>query len=124
MLFFLSFFFFLVLSYRLGHQYPLPVAHEDVSVVKFFLQDKILEKYGVDPTWVCISGDSAGGLIAATAAQLVRFMCYMLYLFITHTHARTLTQKYHFLFVRMFLMDLYFKLLNGKTNNKETCPFT
>lgn len=120
MLFFLSFFFFLVWSYRLGHQYQFPVAHEDVSVVKFFLQDKILAKYGVDPTWVCISGDSAGGLIAATVAQLVCFMCYMLYLFITHTI--TLTQKCHF--VRMFLMNLYFKLLNGKTNNKETCPFT
>ncbi|XP_055274841.1 arylacetamide deacetylase-like 2 [Moschus berezovskii] len=60
-------------DYRLGHQYQFPVAHEDVvSVLKFFLQDKILAKYGVDPTRVCISGDSAGGLIAATVAQLIQ----------------------------------------------------
>ncbi|XP_020742208.2 arylacetamide deacetylase-like 2 [Odocoileus virginianus] len=60
-------------DYRLGHQYQFPVAHEDViSVVKFFLQDKILAKYGVDPTRVCISGESAGGLIAATVAQLIQ----------------------------------------------------
>ncbi|XP_043731214.1 arylacetamide deacetylase-like 2 isoform X2 [Cervus elaphus] len=70
---FQAFLSFTNFCYRLGHQYQFPVAHEDVvSVVKFFLQDKILAKYGVDPARVCISGDSAGGLIAAAVAQLIQ----------------------------------------------------
>nr|XP_020742185.1 arylacetamide deacetylase-like 2 [Odocoileus virginianus texanus] len=58
---------------RLAPQYPFPVTHEDVaSVAKFFLQDKILAKYGVDPSRVCISGDSSGGTLAAGVTQLIQ----------------------------------------------------
>ncbi|XP_065799786.1 arylacetamide deacetylase-like 2 [Muntiacus reevesi] len=58
---------------RLAPQYQFPVTQEDVaSVVKFFLQDKILAKYGVDPNRVCISGDSSGGTLAAGVTQLIQ----------------------------------------------------
>ncbi|XP_006868038.1 PREDICTED: arylacetamide deacetylase-like 2-like [Chrysochloris asiatica] len=60
-------------DYRLAPQYQFPVALDDVfAVVKHFLQDKILEKYGVDPTRICISGDSCGGLLATKVIQLMQ----------------------------------------------------
>ncbi|XP_060232919.1 arylacetamide deacetylase-like 2 [Meriones unguiculatus] len=61
------------IEYRLAPQYKFPAALEDcVLVVKFFLQDKILEKYGVDPARICISGDSSGATLAAAATQLLQ----------------------------------------------------
>nr|XP_021484366.1 arylacetamide deacetylase-like 2 [Meriones unguiculatus] len=61
------------IDYRLAPQYPFPAALEDcVLVVKFLLQDKILEKYGVDPARICISGDSSGATLAAAATQLLQ----------------------------------------------------
>ncbi|XP_028619486.1 arylacetamide deacetylase-like 2 [Grammomys surdaster] len=63
----------IALDYRLAPQHPFPAALEDcIFVIKFFLQDKVLEKYGVDPTRICISGDSSGGSLAATANQLLQ----------------------------------------------------
>ncbi|XP_040610312.1 arylacetamide deacetylase-like 2 [Mesocricetus auratus] len=60
-------------DYRLAPQYPFPAALEDcILVVKFFLQDTILAKYGVDPARICISGDSFGGTLAAAATQMLR----------------------------------------------------
>ncbi|KAK1344216.1 hypothetical protein QTO34_014781 [Cnephaeus nilssonii] len=57
-------------SYRLAPQHRFPAQFEDsISAVKFFLQDKILMKYGVDPTRICISGDSSGGNLAAAVTQ-------------------------------------------------------
>ncbi|XP_055452740.1 arylacetamide deacetylase-like 2 [Psammomys obesus] len=59
------------IDYRLAPHYPFPAAHEGcVLMVKFFLQDKILEKYGVDPARICVSGDSSAGTLATTASQL------------------------------------------------------
>ncbi|XP_006149802.1 arylacetamide deacetylase-like 2 isoform X1 [Tupaia chinensis] len=61
------------LDYRLTPQHHFPAQFEDsITVVKFFLQDKILRKYGVDPTRVCISGDSSGGTLAAAVTQQVQ----------------------------------------------------
>ncbi|XP_052036923.1 arylacetamide deacetylase-like 2 [Apodemus sylvaticus] len=61
-------------DYRLAPQHLFPAALEDcIFVVKLFLQDKVLAKYGVDPTRICISGDSSGGTLAATVTQLVCF---------------------------------------------------
>ncbi|XP_058586224.1 arylacetamide deacetylase-like 2 isoform X1 [Neofelis nebulosa] len=61
------------IDYRLAPQYQFPVPLEDViSVVRFFLQDNILAKYGVDPSRICISGDSSGGTLAAKVTQLVQ----------------------------------------------------
>ncbi|XP_068960548.1 arylacetamide deacetylase-like [Petaurus breviceps papuanus] len=59
-------------NYRLAPKYHFPAPLDDtISVVKFFLQDEILAKYGVDPTRVCISGDSIGGTIAASITHMV-----------------------------------------------------
>ncbi|XP_041515457.1 arylacetamide deacetylase-like 2 [Microtus oregoni] len=60
-------------DYRLAPQYLFPAALEDCIVaVKFFLQDKVLKKYGVDPAHICISGDSSGGGLAGSVTQLLQ----------------------------------------------------
>ncbi|KFO32805.1 Arylacetamide deacetylase-like 2 [Fukomys damarensis] len=60
-------------DYRLAPQHHFPAQFEDgVTAVKFFLQDKILSKYGVDPSRICISGDSSGGTLAAAVTQQVQ----------------------------------------------------
>ncbi|NWI86258.1 AAAD deacetylase, partial [Pitta sordida] len=57
-------------NYRLAPEHPFPTPFEDVyAVTKFFLQSKVLAQYGVDPTRVCVAGDSAGGNLAAAVAQ-------------------------------------------------------
>ncbi|XP_055452866.1 arylacetamide deacetylase-like 2 [Psammomys obesus] len=59
------------IDYRVAPQYKFPAALEDcVLVVKFFLQDKILDKYGVDPARICVSGESSGAMLATAATQL------------------------------------------------------
>ncbi|XP_059021221.1 arylacetamide deacetylase-like 2 [Mustela lutreola] len=60
-------------DYRLAPQYKFPVPYEDCfTVVKYFLQDEILTKYGVDPTRICIAGDSSGANLAAGIIQQVQ----------------------------------------------------
>ncbi|XP_003476341.1 arylacetamide deacetylase-like 2 [Cavia porcellus] len=60
-------------DFRQAPQYLFPVPLEDcVFAVKFFLQDKILMKYGVDPTRICITGDSSGGLLATSVVYLLQ----------------------------------------------------
>nr|XP_055177183.1 arylacetamide deacetylase-like 2 isoform X2 [Nyctereutes procyonoides] len=57
-------------DYRLAPQHHFPVQFEDcLTAVKFFLQDEILAKYGVDPTRICISGDSSGAGLATGVTQ-------------------------------------------------------
>ncbi|XP_008052393.1 arylacetamide deacetylase-like 2 [Carlito syrichta] len=59
-------------DYRLAPQHQYPAQFEDaIAAVTFFLQDKILTKYGVDPTRICISGDSSGGTLATAVTQYV-----------------------------------------------------
>ncbi|XP_003511718.1 arylacetamide deacetylase-like 2 [Cricetulus griseus] len=61
------------MDYRLAPQHHFPAQFEDgITAVKFFLQDKILAKYGVDPTRIAISGDSSGGTLAAAVTQQVQ----------------------------------------------------
>ncbi|XP_034357198.1 arylacetamide deacetylase-like 2 [Arvicanthis niloticus] len=61
------------IDYRLAPKHPFPAALEDcVHVTKFFLQENILAKYRVDPSRICIMGDSSGGTLAATVTQLLQ----------------------------------------------------
>ncbi|XP_003218232.1 arylacetamide deacetylase [Anolis carolinensis] len=58
------------IEYRLAPKYHFPVQFEDVyAVTKYFLQRSVLEEHKVDPERVCISGDSAGGNLAAAVTQ-------------------------------------------------------
>ncbi|XP_007938353.1 arylacetamide deacetylase-like 2 [Orycteropus afer afer] len=60
-------------DYRLAPQHHFPAQLEDgMAAVKFFLQDKILRKYGVDPNRICISGDSSGATLTAAISQEVQ----------------------------------------------------
>ncbi|XP_038204221.1 arylacetamide deacetylase-like 2 [Arvicola amphibius] len=61
------------IDYRLAPQYRFPTALEDcVFASKFFLQDKVLAEYGVDPARICVMGDSSGGTLAAAVVQLLQ----------------------------------------------------
>ncbi|KAM3930455.1 arylacetamide deacetylase-like [Leptodactylus fuscus] len=58
------------INYRLAPKFHFPIPFDDVyNVVTFFLQEKNLEKYSVDPNRIAVSGDSAGGNLAAAVAQ-------------------------------------------------------
>ncbi|XP_076139080.1 arylacetamide deacetylase [Alosa pseudoharengus] len=57
-------------EYRLAPAHHFPVPFEDVyRVVKHFLQAGVLAQYQVDPGRIAVSGDSAGGNLAAAVAQ-------------------------------------------------------
>ncbi|XP_066225986.1 arylacetamide deacetylase-like isoform X2 [Saccopteryx leptura] len=59
-------------NYRLAPKYHFPIQFEDVyNSLKWFLHQDVLEKYGVDPKRIGISGDSAGGNLAAAVSQQV-----------------------------------------------------
>ncbi|KAL2804552.1 arylacetamide deacetylase [Daubentonia madagascariensis] len=57
-------------NYRLAPKYHFPVQFEDVyNALRWFLRKKVLAKYGVDPERIGITGDSAGGNLAAAVTQ-------------------------------------------------------
>lgn len=57
-------------EYRLAPAYHFPVPYEDVyRVVKHFLQKGVLAQFSVDPERIAVSGDSAGGNLAAAVSQ-------------------------------------------------------
>uniref|UniRef100_A0A8C4MR53 Arylacetamide deacetylase n=1 Tax=Equus asinus TaxID=9793 RepID=A0A8C4MR53_EQUAS len=59
-------------DYRLAPKYHFPTQFEDVyNALKWFLHEKVLAKYGVNPERVAVSGDSAGGNLAAAVTQQV-----------------------------------------------------
>ncbi|KAF3692691.1 Arylacetamide deacetylase [Channa argus] len=60
----------LSVEYRLAPPHHFPVPYEDVyHVVKHFLQKGVLALYSVDPGRIAVSGDSAGGNLAAAVTQ-------------------------------------------------------
>ncbi|XP_078523674.1 arylacetamide deacetylase-like isoform X1 [Lissotriton helveticus] len=57
-------------DYRLAPAHHFPAPFEDAyAVTKYFLQKGILHLYNVDPERICVSGDSAGGNLAAAVTQ-------------------------------------------------------
>ncbi|XP_002759530.4 arylacetamide deacetylase-like [Callithrix jacchus] len=57
-------------NYRLAPKYHFPNQFEDVyNALRWLLRQEILEKYGIDPKRIGISGDSAGGNLAAAVTQ-------------------------------------------------------
>ncbi|MGH0158161.1 UNVERIFIED_CONTAM: hypothetical protein FKN15_035155 [Acipenser sinensis] len=57
-------------DYRLAPAYHFPVQFDDVyNVVKYIVQDHVLSQYSVDVNRIAVSGDSAGGNLAAAVAQ-------------------------------------------------------
>ncbi|XP_023262214.1 arylacetamide deacetylase-like [Seriola lalandi dorsalis] len=60
----------LSVEYRLAPAHHFPVPYEDVyHVVKYFFQKGVLAQYAVDPGRIAVSGDSAGGNLAAAVSQ-------------------------------------------------------
>lgn len=63
------------IEYRLVPKVYFPEQiHDVVHATKYFLQPEVLHKYSVDPGRVGISGDSAGGNLAAALGQQVTEM--------------------------------------------------
>lgn len=61
-----------VCRYRLAPEVHFPVQYEDcLAAAKHFLEPGILGKLSVDPQRVAVSGDSAGGNLAAAVAQQI-----------------------------------------------------
>ncbi|XP_063297086.1 arylacetamide deacetylase [Pelobates fuscus] len=58
------------IEYRLAPKVNFPTQFDDVyAAVKYLLDESTLQKYSVDPNRVAISGDSAGGNLAAAVMQ-------------------------------------------------------
>ncbi|XP_063298755.1 neutral cholesterol ester hydrolase 1 [Pelobates fuscus] len=60
------------IEYRLVPDVHFPTPLDDVfTATKYFLSPEILEKYSIDPDRIAISGDSAGGNLAAAVCQQI-----------------------------------------------------
>ncbi|XP_053714725.1 neutral cholesterol ester hydrolase 1-like isoform X1 [Synchiropus splendidus] len=60
----------LSVDYRLAPEAVFPDQYHDaLAASRAFLSDEVLQRYAVDPDRVCVSGDSAGGNLAAAVAQ-------------------------------------------------------
>uniref|UniRef100_A0A667YMP3 Neutral cholesterol ester hydrolase 1 n=1 Tax=Myripristis murdjan TaxID=586833 RepID=A0A667YMP3_9TELE len=57
-------------SYRLAPEAVFPDQYHDaLAASRAFLSARVLDRYSVDPERLCVSGDSAGGNLAAAVAQ-------------------------------------------------------
>ncbi|XP_039645906.1 neutral cholesterol ester hydrolase 1-like isoform X2 [Perca fluviatilis] len=57
-------------DYRLAPEAVFPDQYHDaLAASRAFLSAQVLERYSIDPERVCVSGDSAGGNLAAAVAQ-------------------------------------------------------
>lgn len=63
----------LSVDYRLAPQHAYPAGPEDCeTVLKWALDGEGLSEYGIDPEYIAVGGDSAGGNMAAYLAQKYR----------------------------------------------------
>lgn len=71
---------FFFCRYRLVPEVCFPEQfHDALRATKHFLQPDVLAEYSVDPNRIAISGDSAGGnLAAAVCQQVTSSVCYVL----------------------------------------------
>lgn len=61
-----------ICSYRLYPEVLFPVPYLDcLAAAKHFLSQEVLANYAIDSERVAVSGDSAGGNLAAAVAQAV-----------------------------------------------------
>lgn len=59
-------------SYRLAPEAVFPDQYHDaLAAARAFLSAQVLQEHSIDPERVCVSGDSAGGNLAAAVAQQV-----------------------------------------------------
>jgi len=59
-------------SYRLAPEAVFPDQYYDaLAASRAFLSPEVARRYGLDPERLCVSGDSAGGNLAAAVAQEV-----------------------------------------------------
>lgn len=59
-------------SYRLAPEAVFPDQYHDaLAASRAFLSPEVLQRYSIDPERTCVSGDSAGGNLAAAVAQEV-----------------------------------------------------
>ncbi|XP_074549263.1 neutral cholesterol ester hydrolase 1-like [Halichoeres trimaculatus] len=57
-------------DYRLAPEAVFPDQYHDaLAASRAFLSSEVMERYSIDPQRVCVSGDSAGGNLAAAVAQ-------------------------------------------------------
>ncbi|XP_029384508.1 neutral cholesterol ester hydrolase 1-like [Echeneis naucrates] len=57
-------------DYRLAPEAVFPDQYDDaLAASRAFLSPQVLERYSIDPRRLCVSGDSAGGNLAAAVAQ-------------------------------------------------------
>lgn len=60
-------------SYRLAPEAVFPDQYHDaLAASRAFLSSQVLQRYRIDPQRLCVSGDSAGGNLAAAVAQEVK----------------------------------------------------
>lgn len=59
----------LAIDYRLAPEHCFPCAHDDALAAWAWLQEKGIEKAGIDPARCAVAGDSAGGNLAAYLCQ-------------------------------------------------------
>ncbi|KAM6161370.1 arylacetamide deacetylase-like [Erethizon dorsatum] len=58
------------IDYRIAPKYHFPIQFEDVyNALRWFLRKDVLEDYDINPKRICVSGDSAGGNLAAAVTQ-------------------------------------------------------
>lgn len=72
-----------IFRYRLYPEVQFPEPYLDcLAAAKYFLSPEVLDKYSIDPERVAVSGDSAGGNLAAAVAQEVHTVIILMTMYV------------------------------------------